>query len=68
MTNALIALSIGLGLYVAAMLFILAILRMSKSTKEEDMAADDMEQAAAVSKPAPLRPHVKAGTAWGQEQ
>lgn len=68
MTNTLIAPSIGLGLYVAAMLFILAILRMSKSTKEEDMQADDMEQAAAVSKPAPLTNHVRAGTAWGQEQ
>ena len=39
----------------------------SRGRSAAERELDDMEQAAAVSRPAPLRPHVKANTAYGQE-
>ena len=64
--NTVIAIAIGLAVYIALMVAILAIMRTTRSDLE--VTADDAEQAAAVSRPAALRPHIKAGTAWGQEQ
>ncbi len=64
--NTVIAIAIGLAVYLALMVAILAIMRTTRS--ELEVTADDAEQVAAVSRPAALRPHIKAGTAWGQEQ
>lgn len=64
--NTVIAIAIGLAVYIALMVAILAIMRTTRSDLE--VTADDAEQVAAVSRPAVLRPHIKAGTAWGQEQ
>jgi hypothetical protein len=47
-----IALSIGVVIYVALMWLLLAVIRMTKTPNEQEL--DDMEQIAAVSKPAPL--------------
>lgn len=64
--NTVIAIAIGLCAYIALMVAILAIMRTTRSDLE--VTADDAEQVAAVSRPAALRSHIKAGTAWGQEQ
>lgn len=64
-TNAWIIVGLGLIIWAILMLALLAILKFSRSTKEQDMAADDEEQLKAVSRPAAL-PHVRAGTAWGK--
>jgi hypothetical protein len=47
-----IALSIGVVIYIALMWLLLAVIRMTKTPNEQEL--DDMEQIAAVSKPAPL--------------
>jgi hypothetical protein len=47
-----IALSIGVVIYIALMWLLLAVIRMAKTPNEQEL--DDMEQIAAVSKPAPL--------------
>ncbi len=64
--NTVIAIAIGLAVYIALMVAILAIMRTTRSDLE--VTADDAEQVAAVSRPAALRPHIRAGSAWGQEQ
>ena len=64
--NTIIAIGLGLIVYIALMAAILAIMRTTRSDLE--VTADDAEQVAAVSRPAALRPHIKAGTAWGKEQ
>lgn len=64
--NALIAMSLGIGLWLFLLVCVLALFRFASSTKKEDMALDDMEQVAAVSKPAPLVKHVRANTAYGE--
>ncbi len=56
-----IALAVFCAVYVA-----LTLLRGGNRRTEAEQAADDQEQASAVSRPAPLRKHVKAGTAWGE--
>lgn len=66
MTNALIAIAIGLAVWIALLACVLALFRFSRSSRADDQALDDMEQAAAVSKPADLHPHVRAGTAYGE--
>lgn len=53
---------VGFILWVCFMWVLLAVMRLEKTRPE-----DDDEQAAAVSKPAPLTKHVRAGTAWGRD-
>ena len=63
--NTVIAIAIGLCAYIALMVAILAIMRTTRSDLE--VTADDAEQVAAVSRPAVLRPHIKANTAYGEK-
>jgi len=60
--NSILAIIFGAVIYVALMWILLAVMRLEKTPQE-----DDDEQIEAVSKPAELRPHVKAGTAYGKE-
>lgn len=56
---------IGFGLlYVFVLLPLVSLSNRQRSKVERDQ--DDAEQAATLSQPAPL-PHVRAGTAYGQE-
>lgn len=64
--NTIIAIGLGLIVYIALMVAILAIMRTTRSDLE--VTADDAEQVAAVSRPAALTKHVRAGTAWGEPQ
>ena len=57
-----IVLAIAAAAYVA-----ITLLRGGNPRSEAEQAADDAEQAAAVSRPAELR-KVKAGTAYGEPQ
>lgn len=45
---------------------VLALFRGGNRRSEDEQALEDMEQSIAVSRPAPLHPHVKAGTAYGK--
>ncbi len=62
--NTVIAIAIGLAVYLALMVAILAIMRTTRS--ELEVSADDEEQRAAVSRPAALTKHVRANTAYGE--
>ncbi len=62
--NTIIAIAIGLAVYIALMVAILAIMRTTRSDLE--VTADDAEQVAAVSRPAALTKHVRANTAYGE--
>lgn len=57
------------GVFCALLYWLVIIPLVSLSNRQRtkvERELDDMEQTAAVSRPAPLRPHVKAGTAWGE--
>lgn len=61
-----IAMVVGLAVYIAYELR-----RAPKEPFDASLAQDDEARAQEcidASRPAELRPHVKAGTAWGQEQ
>ena len=62
--NTIIAIGLGLVVYLALMVAILAIMRTTRS--ELEVTADDAEQVAAVSRPAALTKHVRANTAYGE--
>lgn len=64
--NTIIAIALGLVVYLALMVAILAVMRTTRSDLE--VTADDAEQVAAVSRPAALTKHVRAGTAYGEPQ
>lgn len=51
-------------LYLFVVIPLVSLSSRQRTKVEQEM--DDFEQAAAVSRPAPL-PHVRAGTAYGQE-
>ena len=64
--NTVIAVAIGLVVYIGLMVAILSIMRTTRSDLE--VTAEDAEQGAAVLRPAALTKHVRAGTAWGEPQ
>lgn len=66
-TGALIAFLVGLSIWCVLLLCVLSLFKFARSTKADDMELDDMEQQKAVSRPADLRPHVKAGPACGRK-
>jgi uncharacterized protein YpmB len=59
--NTILAIIFGAVIYVILMAVLLAVMRLEKTPQE-----DDDEQLKAVSKPAALRPHVRANTAYGE--
>ena len=66
MSNFQIAILAGCVGWFLACVVVLMFLRGAR--RGADQQLEDMEQIAAVSKPAPLEhPHVMAGTAWGRK-
>ncbi len=69
-----IAIIVGIVIYIALMWLLLAVMRLEKTPQEEDEDGAEAERNVAriveATGPAPLetdRPHVRAGTAWGQQ-
>ena len=59
---------VGIAAVVGWILFFVVVLALFAGARRgADQELEDMEQIAAVSRPAPLdHPHVRAGTAWGK--